>query len=350
MRLPTTCALAACTLALASSTALAQMTGQGPRTFVAGSGPDDMWEVTTKTEMAGMSMPGQTQQICIRKGRNVGEASVPRQDDCKVTEMKTSGNKTTFAMECQGQEPMTIRGETSATPSSFDSRMSMKGTKKGSDLEMTMASSGRKIGACTDQSEQVVANAKAQGQAEIAKVCADASDKFHYQFFAQGQLCEGHRKQFCDRITGLAPGMMKSAGFRAAVEKPGMDAVRGSFDACAAGSQRLDFDATARAACGDAVATRDWGFLGIGVCDAQVMEVAPSQCTGRDYYKVDRSLVPLCNRYAMLSRGRGGQPMQAVQPVQSGQPMQPAQPAQAEAQKPDAVKQGIDAVRKLLPF
>jgi hypothetical protein len=344
MRLLPTCALAACALAIASSTALAQMMGQGPRTFIAGSGPDDMWEVTSKTEMAGMSLPGQTQQICIKRGRNVGEGSVPKQDNCKVTEMKTSGNKTTFAMECQGEEPMSIRGETSATPTSFESRMSMKGTKKGSDLDMTMTSSGRKMGACTDQSEQVVANAKAQGQAEIAKVCGDTSDKFQYQLFAQGQVCEGHRKQFCERITGLAPGMMKPAGFRAVVEKPGMDNVRGSFDACASASPRLDFGATAKAACGEAVAIRDWGFLGIGACDAEVMEQAPSKCTGRDYYTVDKSLVPLCNRYAMLSRGRGSQPMQAAQPVQ------PGQPAQAEAQKPDAVKQGLDAVRKLLPF
>src|SRR6185312_16579924 len=98
---------------------------------------DDMWEVTSKTEMSGMSLPGQTNQICIKKGRNVGEGAVPKQDNCKVTEMQTSGNKTTFAMECQGEEPMSIRGETSATPTSFDTRMSMKGTRKGSDLQMT---------------------------------------------------------------------------------------------------------------------------------------------------------------------------------------------------------------------
>ena len=218
-----------------------------------------------------------------------------------------------------------MRGETTATPTSFDTRMSMKSTKRGSDMDMTMASTGRKIGACTDQSEQAVANAKAQGQAELAKVCSEASDKFQYQLFAQGQVCEGNRKAFCDRIAGLAPGMMKPAGFRAAVEKPGMDNVRGSFDACASTSPRLDFGATAKAACGDAVGTRDWAFLGIGACDAEVMEQAPAKGTGRDYYTVDKSLVPVCNRYAMLSRGRGN----AQAPAQ---PMQAAQPAQAEAQ------------------
>jgi len=343
MRAVSTCLLAACAIAIASSTAFAQMMQQGPKLFIAGSGPDDLWEIATRTEMAGMSMPGQTSQVCIRKGRNVGEASVPKQDNCKVTEMKTIGNKTTFAMECQGQEPMSMRGETTATPTSFDTRMSMKGTKKGSDIDMTMTSIGKRLGACTDQSEQAIAGMKAQGQAELAKVCTDAADKFQYTMFAQGMACEGNRKSLCDKVTGLAPGMMKPAGFRAAVDKPGIDSVRGSFDACVSSSPRPDFAATARAACGDAVGTRDWAFLGIGACDAEVMQQAPSRCVGRDYYTVDKSLVPMCNRYAMLSRG--GTPV-----GNAAQPGQAAPQAQAEAQKPDAIKQGVDAVRKLLPF
>ena len=331
--------LAACAFVLASTPGIAQMMKQAPKTFIAGSGPDDLWEVSSKTEMSGMSMPGQTNQICVKKGRNVGEESVPKQDNCKVTEMKTSGNKTTFAMECQGEEPMSVRGETSATPTSFDSRVAMKGTRKGSDMQMTMTSSGRRIGACTDQTEQAVAGMKAQGQAEIAKVCGDAADKFQYQLFAQGQMCEGNRKPFCDKIAGAAPGMMKAAGFRSVVATPGVDSVRGGFDVCRSAGARLDFDATAKAACTDAVGTRDWAFLGIGACDAEVMEQAPSKCVGRDYYTVDKSLVPMCNRYAMLTRGRAAPPGSA-----------PAQPAQAEAPKQDAMKQGVDAVRKLLPF
>jgi len=343
MRALQNCLLVACAIAIASSTAVAQMMPQGPKLFIAGSGPDDLWEIATKAEMSGMSMPAQTSQVCIRKGRNVGEASVPKQDNCKVTEMKTTGNKTTFAMECTGQEPMSMRGETTATPTTFDTRMSMKGTKKGSDVDMTMTSVGKRLGACTDQSEQAIAGMKAQGQAELAKVCGDAADKFQYTMFAQGMACEGNRKVLCDKVSGLAPGMMKPAGFRAAVDKPGIDSVRGSFDACASSSPRPDFTAIAKAACGEAVVARDWSFLGIGACDAEVMQQAPSKCVGRDYYTVDKSLVPMCNRYAMLSRG-------AMSNANAAQGAQTAQPAQAEAQKPDAVKQGLDAVRKLLPF
>jgi hypothetical protein len=52
----------------------------------------------------------------------------------------------------------------------------------------------------------------------------------------------------------------------------------------------------------------------------------------------------------MLSRGNAagsapGQPTQAAQPSQPSQAAQTAQPAQA-----DPIKQGVDAVRKLLPF
>lgn len=340
--------VAACAIAIASSTATAQMMGGAPKTFIAGSGPDDMWEVSSKTEMSGMSMPGQTSQICIKKGRNVGEESVPKRDNCKVTEMRTQGNKTIFAMECTGEDAMSVRGETSATPTSFDSRMSMQSTRKGQEMQMTMSSQGRRIGACTDQTEQVVANAKAQGQAEIAKVCNEASEKFYYTMFSQGQVCEGNRKAFCDKVAGLAPGMMKPAGFRAAVEKPGVDNVRGSFDVCKSSAPRLDFAATAKAACGEAAGTRDWAFLGNGACDAEVMQQAPGKCVGRDYYTVDKSLVPMCNRYAMLSRGNAaaGAPGAAqAQPAQAAQPTQAAQPAQ-----PDPIKSGVDAVRKLLPF
>ncbi len=348
MRVHQTSLLAACVIALVSSTGLAQMMPQQPKTFIAGSGPDELWEVTSKTEMSGMSMPGQSSQICIKKGRNVGEESVPKQDNCKVTEMRTQGNKTIFAMECTGEEPMSMRGETSATPTSFDSRMSMQSTRKGREMQMTMTSSGKRIGACTDQTEQYIAKGVAQGQAEIAKVCGEMAEKFYYSIFEKGQTCEGNRKAFCDKVTGLAPGMVKAAAFRAAVEKPGIDAMRGSFDVCKASGARLDFNTTAKAACGDAVSTRDWAMLGNGLCDAEVMEQAPSKCVGRDYYLVDKSLIPLCNRYARLSRGgtaAGASGSSPAQPTQAAQPAQPAQPAQA-----DPIKQGVDAVRKLLPF
>lgn len=358
------CSVALTALAFAGAV-LAQpgMMGRGgaPKTFIAGSGPDDLWDVTTKMEMPGMpmAMPPQTNQICIKKGKNTGEESIPKQDNCRVTEMKTVGNKTTFAMECTGDEPMSMRGETTATGTSFDSRMSMKGTRRGNSMDMTMTSSGRRVGACTDQTDKVIAAGKSDYEAQIAKICNEATDKFQFEVFSGQQVCSTRKKAFCDKMGGLAGGMQDRAGFRAVVSKPGVAPVRGSFEFCG-----LDLVATAKPACASAVGAKDWAFVGNGVCDAEVRAQGPTYCKGRDYYLVDRSLTSLCNRYAALTRGGGaatagagggasGAATAGASGGSSGAPgksAQTVQPPPPEPPKPDPVKQGVDAVRRLLPF
>ena len=113
--------------------------------------------------------------------------------------------------------------------------------------------------------------------------------------------------------------------------------MRGAFSAC-----RQDYDATTKAACGKAASTRDWAFVGNGSCDAEVLAAGPVQCKGRDYYTMDRTVAPVCNRYARLARG----------PASAGAaPSTPAaQSAGNDPARQDPVKAGVDAVRKLLPF
>ena len=60
------------------------------------------WEVTTRTEISGMSypMPDSTEKVCLTDE----QASDPRQaqekgdQDCRITDMKRSGNKSTWKM------------------------------------------------------------------------------------------------------------------------------------------------------------------------------------------------------------------------------------------------------------
>jgi hypothetical protein len=51
-------------------------------------GPDELWSMTTKMEMAGMQMPGSTQQVCMKKGETRPE-SLQQDKNCKVTEFGT---------------------------------------------------------------------------------------------------------------------------------------------------------------------------------------------------------------------------------------------------------------------
>lgn len=146
--------LAAGALALACAGAsLAQPGAVQQKPFKSGAGPDELWEVSMKMEMPGMPMalPGQTFQTCLKKGRNGSEDAIPRDSRCKVSDVTNAGGRTTFAIDCAGDEPMSGRGEIAGTPASYDGRMTMKSKRPGENLEVTQVFAGRKVGACTEQ-------------------------------------------------------------------------------------------------------------------------------------------------------------------------------------------------------
>ena len=80
--------LAACALIAAPLLSIAQ-----------DKGPDELWEITTKMEMAcmPMQMPEQTQRVCQPKGART-EDTVPLDKNCKLLDSKQSGNKSMFKM------------------------------------------------------------------------------------------------------------------------------------------------------------------------------------------------------------------------------------------------------------
>ena len=335
-------ALAAVALSLAFAAAVQAQ--QPMRTFKAGSGPDELWDTTMKMEMPGMpmAMPAQTSQICLKKDRKAEDA-IPRQDDCRLVDSKTVGNKVIFTMDCAGKDPMIVRGEITSTPNAYDGVMRMKGKRKGEDMEVTQVFSGRKVGACTDQTEQIVAKAKSDMDVQVAKNCTEGLERLHAQlFFGQGAMCAGQQKQFRDKVQQLSTTMREPAGFRDAQKKYGAQMLQDAFQA-----SNVNYQLTAQTACDRAVGSKDYAFLGSGNCDENVKRLGPVHCQGRDYYLVDRNLIPLCNRYSYLIKGSvpaGGMPGAASQG--SAPPQQAAQ----EPPKADPVKQGVDAVRKLLPF
>jgi len=114
----------------------------------------EWWEVTVKMEMPGMPagmagmMPAQTSKICMIKGQEKEPVkSKDRDKDCTISDMKQSGNTTTFKMKCTGKEPMTGSAELTHTPNSFNQKMKMQ-SKQG---EMMMVSNGKRIGGACEQ-------------------------------------------------------------------------------------------------------------------------------------------------------------------------------------------------------
>lgn len=340
---------------------------QAPQMYKAGPGPDELWDVTARMEMVGMpmQMPATTSQVCMKKDRSA-DRMVPPNKDCTMHDVRNVGNRMTFRFVCTGDEPMEGTGEITSTPTSYDGRMTMKGTRRGSDINMVQNFSGKKVGTCTDTSAQAIAKIEGDAAAQKAKFCADSMESLTAAaFVGKDAACASQAKAFCDKVGGLAAGGRTPAGYRAAVGKRGAMMTRPAFTAC-----KQDFDAMQAAACGAGVSSRDWSFVGSGSCDPDVRMQGDALCKGRAFTGMDRAIVPLCNRYAALSRGAGGEDGDgggssggaggaggaggsgSSGSGSSSTGTAPRVPAKPEEPKPtdNAVQEGVNQLRKLLPF
>src|SRR5687767_13984027 len=108
-------------------------------------GSGELWEIS-------MSMPGMPagmmppQRVC--QGDDPERAAQQQgrdKKDCKVTDRKQSGTRTTVSMSCSDGSTMVIDQQFNAARTEFKSTMSLKSKKDG---DMTMTQTGRKIGAC----------------------------------------------------------------------------------------------------------------------------------------------------------------------------------------------------------
>jgi hypothetical protein len=106
----------------------------------------ESWEYTGTMEMGGMKMPMPPTRACT----SMGETSAPPVDPrCKVSDVKTSGNGTSFRVVCGPPDPMEGSGESTRTGDRIESRYRLKSSAG----EMVMTLGGRKVGACTPGAE-----------------------------------------------------------------------------------------------------------------------------------------------------------------------------------------------------
>lgn len=139
----------------------------------------ELWEITTKTEMPGVpfAMPANTMQVCMDKG----DVSDPRKStqpdkDCKITDIKKSGNKTTWKMRCdRNGEVMTGTGEITVTSGGYQGVSHVQGKSSGQDIDMTSRFSGKNLGKSCDTSKVNPQVEQAQKQAEQQRKAASSN-------------------------------------------------------------------------------------------------------------------------------------------------------------------------------
>ncbi|MBU0688106.1 MAG: DUF3617 domain-containing protein [Gammaproteobacteria bacterium] len=182
----------------------------------------ETWEVTTKSEMVGMpyAMPETTLTVCQPKsGEPDPKQMMERDGNCKVSDVKHSGSKTTWKMRCDGDgQKMSGSGEITHGKSSYQGTSRMSGTADGEKFDMTASYRGKRIGKSCDTSDPVVVGgkgmedmnemmgmAKAQMAAGMAEQCEvgryDAAQLMSNQFFGPHAMCAKNQKYACKVIS-----------------------------------------------------------------------------------------------------------------------------------------------------
>lgn len=183
-------------------------------------GPGETWDVTTKTEMSGMpyAIPESTSTVCMAKGAEKDPKLLMRQDDdCEMTDVKTSGSKTTWKMRCDsdGQE-MSGTGEVTHKADSYQGTARLFGKSEGQAVNMTAKYRGKRVGAACDTANpadaikgmenmnDMMAMANKQMASAMSEQCEisnhETTELISGKFFGPTAACPGKEKFACKVI------------------------------------------------------------------------------------------------------------------------------------------------------
>lgn len=267
-----------------------------------GSTSGEKWRVKTSMQMAGMSMPGQTMEIC--KPLDTDSVPMKTDDNCRIYDVKRTGNTQSFKMSCTGEEPMEGSAEfTYLGADRYQGKMLMK--MRGDT--MTMDYEGQKLGGACDPGalsrevermqadaqrqqadyEQAMANnchkAAAEGSPYVLTQCKDPADIKTY--------CSAVRTH--DRFLGLSDADRKAnpnANF------PGSHPLSESAQACG-----FQVEVERTRLCETAEANGKLEFLA-KECPGQAQALARLQCAGRSYTTISDRYRGFCAEFASNQR------------------------------------------------
>ena len=300
---------------------LAAAFGAAAAPVLAQGGPDELWNMSTRMEMAGMPAQAMNHQVCMQKGETQPE-KMSQDKNCKVTEQRQVGNTFTWKVVCTGRDAMAGEGRMTRSGNAMDGRMRLQGKSGGETMDMTIVYSGKLAGGCNagerQKQQQAQADAMvAQGNAQMAQMCKESMDKYMTVMFeGEGALCKAQKPEFCARATKTTQAMRTPAGYRKSAKAADWDQVG---KVC-----KVNMASVRGSACKSAMGGRDWDFVGEH-CPAEAKAIAAEHCAGRSYTVVMASEYKgVCSRYASRD----------------------AAPAPTDAVK-DGVKEGARALRKL---
>lgn len=291
--------------------------------------PGNLWKVTTSMEGGGMSMPGQTQEVCVPVAAEGPEAMAPADNRCQMTDIRRSPGKFTYNVTCpegSGTGVMTYQGSDSYTQVLT---MTMEGQS------MKMSTQGTRLGSCdASKMKKQVAAAQAQSNATMAQLCASTPEQMMPSYLEAYSCDAKYKKQLCDRL-GTKEGFSTVAA-RQAIGNATIDSgtLAGVASFCGVQAEPIR-----TRLCTDANRTGDLAFIG-AQCPTLAQPIAQRECAGRGFTSPPAEKYrDFCSNYASGMMGGDAGDAAAVPPA-----------AEAPAAKPsadDVLKEGAKRLKGL---
>jgi hypothetical protein len=329
---------------------------------VLAAGQDELWEVTSQMSMPGMpaGMGGNTQRVCQDKDPSKQGVQGPNMENCKITDMKQSGNKTTLTLTCPDSRAL-IENTYNAARTEYKGTMRMTSR----DGDMTMTLSGRKVGACdatAERRKQQAQVAAIQGQVAQSqdmmrkqnelqiRQCGEAVQTMEYGKLGMYGQCK-QQPEYCKAMAGnpetkpvvtactarqadYCKRYRTEAGFLQAKADPS------AAEACGVSVEQVKADL-----CPGAAAKESLAFLG-RYCLAEAKPLAEQHCAGRDFTAVRAGGGKKGDKYddfcmAYLSNASLAASSRPAAPASTSQAPNPADALS------EGVNQGINKLRGL---
>ena len=176
-------------------------------------GDDESWEMSVKMDMPGMAMPAVKHTTCLPKGGAYKPDSGPKDKNCQMTDVKVSGNTTSWKMQCAGKEPMTASGEMTRTADTMNGSMKMNMMMQGQSMQMTQIMSGRRVGNCDAGVEKKKMDDKIAGIiGDSCKMQVDMAVKTGGyeprtpEAFSKKDLCLASKPDLCEKARAFITG------------------------------------------------------------------------------------------------------------------------------------------------
>jgi hypothetical protein len=319
--------------------------------------PGEKWKQSMSMEMSGMKMPARSFEVCVPVGKAAEALSRPPEnnENCVISNARSSGNKFSADMQCTGKMPMEGHIESVMEGNRTITKMQM--TAQGMTMVMNMDAT--KLGTACEAIDysDMAAKANAAAATQMTNLCSQYADSFAKKprevagaaalYADKNGQCATHesKKSYCSAVQTPAGFMSLSNQEKAMSRQAGQKSVMttpltSSLQSCNLGTA----DALRTRLMATAEKDNDWDFQIAEGGDAKFAAlgtVAKRECAGRSFTNQPAGRYSeLCRKYGTaLARGDRDSALQAagvvvygagaIAPVGQGASTAVAEPAPA---------------------